>query len=392
MGEVLGDEILPMLNAMSQGRSGSMCTIHADSSAGVFRRIASYAVQAPERLPLEATNLLVAGAIHFVVFLDFDLGAEDQSICWTDDQTLDRGSLGDHWDRIDAETIVRRVDAADYSSFPSIARRHRFVSSVREVVDAEGPHVISNEIYAPGPNRPAVLASPLRSNTAEELARVGRCCIRPPRPGSARMMSPGVLICGVVFAVGLLGLVSFVGRQEPDRKSDGEGAGSRVMARTQRQASSRLRTRLPKVALAGVVGLLSGLATGWLVACPDRRSGRLRPPRPVWENQRLGDSRKDRGRGDVDRNAARHAGGFSRIESGHRCHCTPLPVSDSGRDEIRLAALLEAGAQPKEALLRFAEEVADPRTDRVVCVALALVSIERRAPGGAAGRPRRVDS
>ena len=70
VGEVLGDEVLPMLNAMSQGRSGSMCTIHADSSAGVFRRIASYAVQAPERLPLEATNLLIAGAIDFVVYLD----------------------------------------------------------------------------------------------------------------------------------------------------------------------------------------------------------------------------------------------------------------------------------------------------------------------------------
>ena len=56
VGEVLGDEVLPMLNAMSQGRSGSMCTIHADSSAGVFRRIASYAVQAQERLPLEASK------------------------------------------------------------------------------------------------------------------------------------------------------------------------------------------------------------------------------------------------------------------------------------------------------------------------------------------------
>ena len=61
VGEVLGDEVLPMLNAMSQGRSGSMCTIHADSSAGVFRRLATYAVQAPERLPLEATMLLSPG-------------------------------------------------------------------------------------------------------------------------------------------------------------------------------------------------------------------------------------------------------------------------------------------------------------------------------------------
>ena len=74
VGEVLGDEVLPMLNAMSQGRSGSMCTIHSDSSAGVFRRIASYAVQSRERLPLEATNLLIAGAVHFVVHLDSEIG------------------------------------------------------------------------------------------------------------------------------------------------------------------------------------------------------------------------------------------------------------------------------------------------------------------------------
>ena len=70
VGEVLGDEVLPMLNAMSQGRSGSMCTIHADSSSGVFRRLASYAVQSPERLPLESSNILIAGAVHFVVFID----------------------------------------------------------------------------------------------------------------------------------------------------------------------------------------------------------------------------------------------------------------------------------------------------------------------------------
>ena len=70
VGEVLGDEVIPMLNAMSQGRSGSMATIHADDSTGVFRRLAAYAVQAPERLPLEATNLLIAGAVHLVVHLD----------------------------------------------------------------------------------------------------------------------------------------------------------------------------------------------------------------------------------------------------------------------------------------------------------------------------------
>ncbi len=69
VGEVLGDEIVTMLNAMSQGNDGSLSTIHANSSVEVFNRIGTYAIQSRERLPLEATNLLIAGALDFVVFL-----------------------------------------------------------------------------------------------------------------------------------------------------------------------------------------------------------------------------------------------------------------------------------------------------------------------------------
>jgi Flp pilus assembly CpaF family ATPase len=32
VGEVLGDEIVPMLNAMNSGAAGSMCTLHAKSA------------------------------------------------------------------------------------------------------------------------------------------------------------------------------------------------------------------------------------------------------------------------------------------------------------------------------------------------------------------------
>jgi Flp pilus assembly CpaF family ATPase len=138
VGEVLGDEIIPMLNAMSQGRSGSMGTIHADSSAGVFRRIAAYAVQSPERLPLEATNLLIAGSIHYVL----------------------------HMDTAEVASGVRRV-----------------VSSVREVVDAEGPLVISNEIWRPGPDRRAVPGSPLSERSLRALRSV-------PAPVSAPAPAP----------------------------------------------------------------------------------------------------------------------------------------------------------------------------------------------------------
>ena len=69
VGEVLGDEIVTMLNAMSQGNDGSLSTIHANSSLEVFNRIGTYAMQSRERLPLEATTLLISGALDFVVFL-----------------------------------------------------------------------------------------------------------------------------------------------------------------------------------------------------------------------------------------------------------------------------------------------------------------------------------
>ncbi len=179
VGEVLGDEVLPMLNAMSQGRSGSMCTIHADSSAGVFRRIASYAVQAPERLPLEATNLLIAGALHFVVFLETaaDDGADVRGDAWWP---------GDHPSGPGFEGVD---GVAQPLRFPARAERARFVSSVREVVDAEGVQVISNEVYRPGPGRRAVAASPFRTETLDELCRSGFSARNPAvdlRTGSAR--------------------------------------------------------------------------------------------------------------------------------------------------------------------------------------------------------------
>lgn len=151
VGEVLGDEVLPMLNAMSQGRSGSMCTIHADSSEGVFRRLASYAVQAPERLPMEATNLLVGGALHFVVFIDFvDIDAT--------------------WGPAPVDFLDRHDSCAEVFAR---SRRKRFVSSIREVVDADGLHVVSNEIYSVDSCGRAMAAAPLQSKTLEDLVRYG---------------------------------------------------------------------------------------------------------------------------------------------------------------------------------------------------------------------------
>jgi Flp pilus assembly CpaF family ATPase len=150
VGEVLGDEVVPMLNAMSQGRAGSMATIHADDSAGVLRRLAAYAIQAPERLPLEATNLLSAGAIHLVVHLDTDERRPPQ------------------------DTAVGPRDQPGRET----ARRTRHLGSVREVVGADGPLVITNEVWKPGPDGRAIPAAPLREATAALLSAHG---YEPPR-------------------------------------------------------------------------------------------------------------------------------------------------------------------------------------------------------------------
>jgi Flp pilus assembly CpaF family ATPase len=125
VGEVRGHEIIPMLNAMSQGNDGSLSTIHASSSAGVFKKFVLYAAQSPERLDPATTNLLVADAVHLIVHLGFADGG-------------------------------RRV-----------------VTSVREVLDADGLTMSSNEIFKPGPDGRAVPGSPPSTGLLSALTSHG---------------------------------------------------------------------------------------------------------------------------------------------------------------------------------------------------------------------------
>jgi len=128
VGEVLGDEIVTMLNAMTQGNDGSLSTIHANSSLEVFNRIATYAIQATERLPIEATHMLIAGAVDFVVFQE------------------------------------------KHNEYAKGGRLRRFVSSVREVTGIDG-RVQSSEVFAPGPDGRAMPHAPV--SCAAELSHYG---------------------------------------------------------------------------------------------------------------------------------------------------------------------------------------------------------------------------
>jgi Flp pilus assembly CpaF family ATPase len=128
VGEVLGDEIVTMLNAMSQGNDGSLSTIHANSSMEVFNRISTYAIQSTERLPIEATHMLIAGSLNFVVFL------------------------------------------RKRNEYASGGRLVRAVESIREVTGIDG-RVLSSEVFAQGPDGTAVAHAPV--DCIRDLEAVG---------------------------------------------------------------------------------------------------------------------------------------------------------------------------------------------------------------------------
>ncbi|HET8659156.1 MAG TPA: ATPase, T2SS/T4P/T4SS family [Micromonosporaceae bacterium] len=125
VGEVRGPEVIPLLNALNQGTDGSMTTIHASSTREAFKKIAGYARQSKEQLPFDVTYQLIGGGVHMVVQLG---------------KTTD----GD-----------------------------RVVTGVREVVDADPHQVRSNEIFKPGPDRRAALASRFSDDTIDRLLDVG---------------------------------------------------------------------------------------------------------------------------------------------------------------------------------------------------------------------------
>ncbi len=122
VGEVRGAEAFPMILAMSQGNNGSMCTMHADSTRSVFPKLAAYVSMASSGLPTETVNLLLASALHFVVHIEVMDGK-------------------------------------------------RRISSIREVVDADGNSIISNELFSH--TTPVQPFAAMRGATSELLADHG---------------------------------------------------------------------------------------------------------------------------------------------------------------------------------------------------------------------------
>ncbi len=118
VGEVLGDEVIDMLTAMLQGRSGSMCAIHSDSPTGPLPRSPTTPVMAPERLVTGQSTALAAQALDFVVYVSL----------------IDESS----------------TDADAHHDFAAFTARRfsRLVTDIVEVVGEENGQVRVNSIYA----------------------------------------------------------------------------------------------------------------------------------------------------------------------------------------------------------------------------------------------------
>ena len=71
-GEVRGPEVIDMLEGMTQGIAGSMCTIHADSSISVFPRLPIYARASGRDWTSADVLQLAAMALDLIVFVSRD--------------------------------------------------------------------------------------------------------------------------------------------------------------------------------------------------------------------------------------------------------------------------------------------------------------------------------
>jgi Flp pilus assembly CpaF family ATPase len=114
VGEVRGNEIVAMLQAMTTSR-GSICTIHARNPSSVIDRAVELALTHGEEMTAELAQRMVSGALDLIVYVNVE------------DETRIGG------------------------------RKHRYVSHVVEIVGAgERGQVVTTELFGPGRDGRAV--------------------------------------------------------------------------------------------------------------------------------------------------------------------------------------------------------------------------------------------
>jgi Flp pilus assembly protein TadB len=178
------------------------------------------------------------------------------------------------------------------------------------------------------------------------------------------------LATGLGITGSVLGLVTR--RPAVDRALSGDGSGSR------RREGVVASIDVVALLIAAGVGIVCVLATGWLVAGPIGALAAYGLPRLMRQTSTAVSIAKIEAVATwtemLQGTLAASAGLGQAIIA--TAELSPLPIR--GPTE-QLAAQIQAGVHPREALLRFADEVGDPCADRVVCsLLLAFTSRAQR--------------
>jgi Flp pilus assembly CpaF family ATPase len=127
VGEVRGGEAFEMLDSMSLGNDGSMCTLHANSTAAAFSKTIEFVQRANPNFSDTLAARMIANALDLVVHIHK----------------------------------------------PDRLATARVVSSVREITGCEGPRVDSNEVFVTGPDGRAQPGYPFTQPTMDRLIDAG---------------------------------------------------------------------------------------------------------------------------------------------------------------------------------------------------------------------------
>ncbi len=177
-----------------------------------------------------------------------------------------------------------------------------------------------------------------------------------------------VAVCGAVCGAGILGL-AVSPRAGSDQSAEGQDARPDLLTRGARWVRSEFVPLVSVIFAAGLFGFL----TGWVVAVPIAGVAAFALPRLL---------RRTSGKVAIEKVEAVAAwtemlqGTLAAAAGLQQAIVVTAPLSPLAlrRAAGRLAAQLGAGVQPRDALLEFADEVADPSADRVVCALLLAVT------------------
>lgn len=178
---------------------------------------------------------------------------------------------------------------------------------------------------------------------------------------------------GLAFGLGGTGLIVVIASRAGLTRGTSSTSGARPPVR-------RSAVDVPALALAAVVGVACALATGWPAAGPIGALGAYGLPRLLRQTSGAVSIAKIEAVAtwtEMLRGTLAASAGLSQAIMATAA-LSPDPIRAATE---QLAAQIRAGVHPREALLQFADEVADPCADRVVCSLLLAFSARAQRLG-----------